>query len=103
MLVRQILNSLFIEVDDLLSDEEQEQLGQWSDEQDEFVNIILAPKLEMCFKNRGNREFDECDTDRIRKMYEEGYHNRNFADLIIDNSTQTIKETVDVILMFLNK
>lgn len=147
-LVKQIANSLFVEVDDLLSDEEQENLGltmeegwsertrrlsglvneykrtgqydvivfaypiskglfdEWKNFEDEktsFINITLAPKLEVCLTNRGQRELEDWETARIKQMYEEGYHNRDFADLIIDNSTQTIKETVDAILMFLNK
>ena len=140
--------SLFVEVDDLLSDEEQERLGLtmekswvertnrlakivnehkksrkyemiifaypiaqnlydewviWSDEKDEFINITLAPKLEVCLKNRGNRELEDWEVARIKQMYEEGYHNRDFADLIIDNSNQTPKETVETILDFLMK
>ena len=146
LLIEGIDSSLFIEVDDLLSDEEQEKLGlsmeegwcertnrlakiirsykvskeyemiifaypitqnlydewkQWKDEQDDFINITLAPKLEFCLKNRGNRKLAEWEKIRIKQMYKEGYHNREFADLIIDNSEQTPQETVDEILAFL--
>ena len=148
LLIKKIDNSLFVEVDDLLSDEEQEALGlymeagwdertrrlnilvneykktkqydmivfaypisqnlyeEWKSFEDEttsFVNITLAPSLDVCLKNRGERELEEWEINRIKKMYDEGYHKRDFADLIIDNSKQTPKETVEVILEFLRK
>lgn len=145
-LVQKIPNSLFVEVDDLLSDEEQETLNltmeagwtertnrwakiinehkksrkydmiifaypitqnlynEWKtleDDNTSFINITLSPRLEVCLKNRGQRELEEWEINRIKQMYKEGYHNRKFADLIIDNSAQTIDETVSEILKFL--
>ena len=73
-LAAKIPNTLFIEVDDLLSDSEQASLGL-------------------------SRE--EGWQERIREMYQEGYHCSKFADLIIDNSVQTPQETVQTILLFL--
>ncbi len=147
LLVKKLDNALFIEVDDLLSDEEQELLGlhmeegwkertdrlyklvneykktkqygvivfaypisenlydEWKTFEDEttlFVNITLAPSLEVCLTNRGQRELAGWEISRIKQMYDEGYHNREFADLIIDNSNQTSQETVDEILDFLS-
>ena len=148
LLIKKLDNALFVEVDDLLSDEEQEALGlhmeagwtertnrlnklvneykktkrydiivfaypisknlydEWKSFEDKdtsFTNITLAPSLEVCLTNRGQRELASWEINRIKEMYDEGYHNREFADLIIDNSNQTPQETVDVILMFLNE
>lgn len=146
LLLRQLRSAYFIEVDDLLSDEEQELLGlnlregwqerikrlqkiievekqrkqfkniifaypmteklfnewkKWEDSTTRFVNITLAPPLEVCIKNRGMRNLSEAEVCRIKEMYQEGYHNSKFADLIIDNSNQTPDETVQQILLFL--
>ncbi len=143
-----LLQSLFIEVDDLLSDEEQadlvlsmregwsercrrladivqkeKKLGrfeniifaypmteklyaqwkQWEDETVAFINITLALQMEICLQNRGTRELDESEKKRIKEMYQEGYHNSKFADLIIDNSKQTPQETLQQILLFLGR
>lgn len=148
LLEKELPNALFIEVDDLLSDEEQEKLGLkmeqgwqertnrlakivnaekqnkaydnivfaypisenlynewklWQDENTKFINITIAPKLEVCLTNRGTRELEEAEKHRIFQMYEEGYHNRAYSDLIIDNSVQTPSETLDTILKFLRK
>lgn len=147
LLVKTLPQALFIEVDELLSDEEQEMLGlsrqegwqertnrlntkilqekakqqyqniifaypitnktyaewkQWEDENTKFINITLAPKLEVCLQNRGKRELEESEKNRIKEMYKEGYHNPAFADLIIDNSTQTPEQTLQQILDFLS-
>ena len=75
----------------------------FEDKNTSFTNITLAPSLEVCLTNRGQRELADWEISRIKQMYDEGYHNREFADLIIDNSNQTPQETVDVILMFLNE
>lgn len=140
--------TLFVEVDDLLSDEEQADLGlsrqegwqerckrladivqkekkargveniifaypmteklyaqwkQWEDETVAFINITLAPQMEICLQNRGARELDEGEKKRIKEMYQEGYHNSKFVDLIIDNSKQTPQETLNHILLFLGR
>lgn len=147
MLASEIPNSLFIEVDDLLSDEEQEQLGlsmqqgwtertnrldkivrkekelkrykiivfaypiaentykewkSWEDEGDKFINITLAPKLDVCLQNRGNRVLEEWEKIRIKEMYRENYHSPKFADLIIDNSVQTPEQTLQEVFDFLS-
>ncbi len=148
LLTNALPKALFIEVDDLLSDEEEKKLGlyretawaertrrlatmlkeekekqnyqniifaypiaenlynEWksfADEATTFINITLAPKLEVCLQNRGSRELKEWEVARIKQMYQEGYNKREFADLIIDNSTQPSKETLDEVLSFLSK
>ena len=125
ILVNLLSNAVFIEVDELMSDEEQEKLGlslkegwaerkkrlnekllalkegeefetvifaypiseesyqKWSvlaDENTRFLNITLAPNLEECLKNRGERELDDWERNRIKEMYEEGYQNRFYSD-----------------------
>ena len=147
-LAAKIPNTLFIEVDDLLSDSEQASLGlsreegwqerikrllnifnrekrnsnfdtiifaypmtdklykQWKSLENshtKFINITLAPRLDVCLKNRGCRELTQAEQKRIREMYQEGYHCSKFADLIIDNSVQTPQETVQTILLFLER
>lgn len=148
ILVNLLPNATFIEVDELLSDEEQETLGlsiqegwyerrnhlnkklqilkqsreyntvifaypitdssyhDWKafeDEYTQFMNITLAPSLEKCLKNRGTRQLNEWEEKRIRKMYEEGYHNRPFADFIINNEDQTPKQTAEIIKEFIEQ
>ena len=145
ILLNMLPNATFIEVDDLMSDEEQEKLGlslqqgwrerhkrlnqklkalkksreyetvifaypiadntyqDWKaleDNQTKFLNITLAPSLEECLKNRGTRELDDWERNRIKEMYEEGYQNRSYSDLIINNDNQTPEETAEIIKGF---
>ena len=146
ILVNLLPNATFVEVDELMNDEEQEKLGlslkegwaerkrrlnekllalkqskeyetvifaypiseesyqKWSalaDENTQFLNITLAPSLEECLKNRGTRELDNWERNRIRKMYEEGYQNRSYSDFIINNDNQTPEETAEIIKGFI--
>ena len=148
LLQEKLPQSLFIEVDDLLSDDEQVKLKLtreqgwaerlkrldaiivqeknlqryeniifaypmtdktyhqwklWEDENTKFINITLAPNIDICLQNRGTRKLTEGEKARIRQMYQEGYHCSKFADLIIDNSIQTPQETLQKILVFLRK
>lgn len=143
ILVQKMPKAVFIEVDELMSDEEQSSLelerqagweercrrldsklteykksqvydtvifaypatekdfkrwATFADDKTQFLNITLAPSLENCLKNRGTRTLTEWEENRIRQMYKEGYHARDFADLIINNDNQTPEETADVIL-----
>ena len=146
LLTQKLSNAIFIEVDDLLSDQEQESLGlsmeqgwaertnrldkiikkekqtkqfdyivfaypitpnlynqykNWEDDNVSFLNITLSPRLEICKKNRGTRELESHEIERIEQMYKENYHKPSCSDLIIDNSDQTPQQTLDVILSFL--
>lgn len=145
ILVNLLPKATFIEVDDLMSDEEQKKLGlslqegwkerhkrlsekllklkqsrkfetvvfaypiadntyqDWKAIEDKntlFLNITLAPSLKECLKNRGTRKLTEWEQNRIRKMYEEGYQNRPYADFIINNDQQTPNETATIIKGF---
>ena len=145
ILVDLLPKAIFVEVDELMTDEEEKKLGfsieegwterqrrlneklaslkksceyetvifaypisensyaKWSamaDEKTRFINITLAPSLEECLKNRGNRELDDWERNRIREMYEEGYQNRPYSDFIINNDYQTPDETAGIIKGF---
>jgi len=146
LLQEKLFQCLFIEVDDLLSDDEQDKLKLgleqgwaerlrrldkiiiqekkmrryeniifaypmtdklyqhwklWEDENTKFINITLAPNIDICLQNRGTRQLNEGEKARIKQMYKEGYHNSKFADLIINNSLQTPQETLQKVLNFL--
>lgn len=139
-------NSLFIEVDELMSDEEQEKLhlsresgweerirrlGQklaeckanrqydiviWAypigansyrrwvafgDENTLFLNITLAPSLDICLKDRGTRKLLKSEQERIKEMYQKGYQARPYSDFTICNDNQTPEETADIIIGFI--
>lgn len=147
LLNRQFKNSVFIEVDDLMSDEEQSALGlslragwaerlnrldkeiiklkasdcdfiifaypmddanykrwrKFADLNTVFLSITLAPSLEVCLQNRGQRELTAWEKSRIAQMYTENYQAPQHSDLIICNDAQTPEETVDIITDFLKK
>ena len=148
LLTEKLPHCLFVEVDELVSDEEQEKLHLkleegwakrlkrldeiiikekknkryenilfaypmtektyhrwklWEDENTKFINITLAPNLEACLKNRGNRVLTEWEKQRIKQMYTSNYHAPKYADLIVDNSQQTPEETLAVIEVFIKE
>lgn len=59
--------------------------------------FTLAPKIEKVLENRGTRELDEQEKERIKYHYDIGIPNPTFGE-IIDNSDQTPQETTDYIL-----
>ena len=71
-----------------------------ADNETKFLNITLAPSLDECLKNRGTRELDDWERNRIRQMYAEGYQNRPYSDFIINNDNQTPEETAEIIKGF---
>ncbi len=76
----------------------------WSsmaDKNTQFLNVTLAPSLENCLKNRGTRVLSDWEKNRIRQMYQEEYHNRPYADIIINNDNQTPNETAEIIKEFI--
>ena len=146
ILVSLLSNATFIEVDELMSDEEETKLGlsmqdgwaerqrrldeklltlkqsrkyetvifaypisessykRWSsmvDENTRFLNITLTPSLEECLKNRGMRELNSWEKNRIREIYEEGCQNRPYSDFIINNDNQIPQETAEIIKGFI--
>ena len=60
--------------------------------------FTLAPKIEKALTNRGTRELDDWERERIQHHYNIGITNPTFGE-IIDNSEQTPEETADYILV----
>lgn len=63
----------------------------------EIKVFTLSPKLEIALTNRGSRELDDWEINRIKYHYEIGIHQPDFG-VIIDNSNDTPEQTVDQIL-----
>ena len=59
--------------------------------------FTLAPKLEKILTNRGGRELNEKEKERIKYHYDMSINNPSFGT-IIDNTNQTPGETVEKIL-----
>jgi hypothetical protein len=64
--------------------------------------FTLAPKIEKTLTNRGTRELDDWERDRIKYHYDSGITTPSFGE-IIDNSEQTPVETAEYILSKINK
>ena len=59
--------------------------------------FTLSPRLEVALTNRGTRELDEKEKERIKYHYDVGIPTPSFGE-IIDNSEQTGEETARIIL-----
>lgn len=59
--------------------------------------FTLAPRLEKVMANRGERELDDWERDRVKHHYTIGIQSPTFGE-IIDNSEQLPEETTSVIL-----
>lgn len=59
--------------------------------------FTLAPSLEKAITNRGTRELDDWERERINHHYNIGIHNPSFGE-IINNSDQTPEETAKIII-----
>lgn len=59
--------------------------------------FTLNPGLETASKNRGNRELDDWERERIKHHHKIGIHNPDFG-VIIDNSKQAPTQTTQEIL-----
>lgn len=68
---------------------------------DQLKFYTLAPLEEIASSNRGNRSLNEWEQNRVHHHYQIGIHKPTFGK-IIDNSNQTPKETVRIILDDLN-
>ncbi len=64
--------------------------------------FTLDPKLEKAVTNRGARELDDWERERIQHHYNIGIHNPSFGK-IVDTSNQTPKETTSYILSKINE
>ncbi|MFZ4715650.1 MAG: hypothetical protein ACOYL6_18145 [Bacteriovoracaceae bacterium] len=65
------------------------------------IVITLSPTLQTTLTNRGGRELTAWEINRIKEMYDQGYHQREFSDLVLSNDHQTAKESAARILHFL--
>jgi tRNA uridine 5-carbamoylmethylation protein Kti12 len=59
--------------------------------------FTLAPKLEKILTNRGDRELNNKERERIKHHYDIGIQNPSFG-IVVDNTNQTPEETVEEIL-----
>lgn len=67
----------------------------------EIYYFSLSPKLEKALENRGARELTEAEIERIKYHYEKGINDPGFG-VAIDNSNQSINDTVEEILKNIN-
>lgn len=77
-------------------------MRQLADSTSKLYFFTLSPTLEVALTNRGNRELDEWEVNRIKYHYEIGIHKPSFGE-VIDNSKQTAQDTADVILQAISK
>ncbi|MEI7792496.1 MAG: hypothetical protein WCI57_03380 [Candidatus Berkelbacteria bacterium] len=68
---------------------------------DKIIFITLSPRIEAVLENRGSRELNTWETERIKHHYSTGLNTPKFPSIIIDNSDQTPEETVAEILKHL--
>lgn len=66
------------------------------------VCITLAPNLEVALSMRKDRMLQAEEKKRIKEMYNEGYHSREFSALIIQNNHESPEETAHKIQEFLS-
>lgn len=59
--------------------------------------FTLAPRFSEVLKNRGTRELNAWEIDRIKYHYKIGIHKPDFGE-VIDNSEQSPAETAKIIL-----
>lgn len=63
--------------------------------------ITLDPGLETALSVRRERQLATEELNRIKEMYQEGYHQRSFSSLIINNGSETPEQTLQKIEQFL--
>lgn len=64
--------------------------------------VTLAPRKDIALTNRGTRELDDWERGRIEHHYNIGINAPAFGH-IIDNSAQTVEETVGEILQIITE
>jgi len=58
-----------------------------------FIVVTLNPQMDICLTNRGTRELNEWEKNRIRQMYDNGFNSFSKSDIITDNTNQTPEQT----------
>ena len=69
---------------------------------EQIYTFTLSPKLEVALTNRGSRELDDWERERIKYHYKIGIQRPNFG-VVIDNSDESPAETAEKILKIINK
>lgn len=67
-----------------------------------IYTFTLNPELEKIITNRGARELDEWEKERIKHHYNIGINNPSFG-ITIDNTDQSPERTVEIILNYITK
>lgn len=68
-----------------------------------IVTITLSPRLERALTNRGTRELDDWEVERIKHHYKIGINNPEYESFVIDNSDQTPEETTAKIIKYIEE
>lgn len=68
-----------------------------------LICITLSPFMDVALSERGGRKLEEKEKQRIREMYAQGYHCRQFSALIHDNSHETLEQTVQFLLQWFTR
>lgn len=72
-------------------------------ESGEQIHVFtLSPTLDIALTNRGSRELDDWERDRIKYHYNIGIQKPDFG-VIIDNSDESPAETAKSVLSIINK
>jgi adenylate kinase family enzyme len=75
-------------------------IGELNDLNDKIFVFTLNPEKDVALKNRGGRELDDWEKQRIEYHYSIGINNPSFG-IIIDNTNQVAKETAESILNYI--
>ncbi|SMG03185.1 AAA family ATPase [Burkholderia singularis] len=59
--------------------------------------VTLAPPLAVSLSNRGARALSPVECERIAQMYDEGYADPPFTDLLLDNATMASTQAAEAI------
>ena len=76
-------------------------INELKDIDTKIYTFTLSPKLEKVITNRGSRELNNGEVERIKYHYDIGINNPSFGE-IIDNTEQAPEETSQIILNKIN-
>lgn len=78
-----------------------QQIYEIANNKAKFIVATLNPHIDVCLTNRGTRELNDWEKNRIHEMYNEGYNSFSKSDIIIDNTNQTPEQTVSTIISYI--
>jgi hypothetical protein len=67
----------------------------------DIFTFTLNPKLQAVLKNRGGRELDDWEVERIKHYYSIGINSPKFGSIVIDNTDQSPEKTTAEIFKYL--